>query len=331
MIRDSERRVTVGISGGPDSVALFHVLLFLRETLGISLVAAYINHGLRPEEAEIEEHFVRSLSEMAQVAYQTIEVDVREFARQEKISLEHAARDLRYKALREIGRTHGAPLIAVAHTADDQAEEILLRLLRGSGRKGLSGMRGRADDIIRPMLSIDKESVLRYLEDKNISYCIDSSNTDMRFVRNRVRHSLIPFLERTFDRGIRRALRKTADSLAEDEDLLEDLTREAARRVLASADDERTLEYPVMLLDRPKFRELPAALQRRVVELLLWQLHCPASYSHIMKIVQAADTGKTGSEIHLSRGLRAGVQRERLEFLYPQGQSSWRGRLYPKR
>jgi len=330
LIKEDEKVVLVAVSGGPDSVALLHVLLPLQIEKGILLVAAYINHGLRPVESEHEEHFVRSMCNELGISFESVQVDVREHAKQKKISLEHAARDLRYGALREIAAKHGASLIAVAHTSDDQAEEILIRLLRGSGMKGVSGMRNRSNDIIRPLLSLSKESLLHYLDDKNISFCIDSSNTDMRFVRNRVRHFLIPFLENTFDQGIRRALCKTADSLAQDEQLLEDLTGKALRDILVSQNSVELISESKIVLDRRKIIELPYALQRRVVESFLWQLNCKASYTHIMKIVEAAQTGKTGTEIHLSRGLRVGVQREFLEFLYPEGKSSWRGRLYKK-
>jgi tRNA(Ile)-lysidine synthase len=331
LINDDEHTIVVAVSGGPDSVALLHVLLPLRTEMGVSLVAAYINHGLRPAEAEQEESFVRSMCEDLGVSYDIARVNVREDAHRKKISLEHAARELRYQALREIAKKREASLIAVAHTADDQAEEILIRLLRGSGRKGVSGMQARSRDIIRPLLSVGKDALLRYLGEKNIPYCLDSSNNDMRFMRNRVRHKLIPFLEENFDRGIRASLCKTADSLAEDEQLLEELTAGALREVLVASDFEGGPPGPGILLDREKFARLSGALKRRTVEQLLWRLHCPASYSHIMRIIDAAATGKTGSEIHLSRGLRVGVQRNRLEFLYPRGQTSWRGRLYAKR
>lgn len=331
LLNDDEHVVVVAVSGGPDSVALLHLMLPLRSEMGLSLAAAYINHGLRPAEAEQEESLVRSMCERLGVSFDTASVDVRAHARQEKMSLEHAARELRYKTLRQIAIHRNASLIAVAHTADDQAEEILLRLLRGSGRKGLSGMWNRSSGIIRPLLSVGKDTLLRYLNEKHIPYCLDSSNDDMRFARNRVRHKLIPFLEENFDRGIRSSLRKTADSLADDEKLLEELTAKALGEVLVTPAFEKEREGGRIVLDRARFAALPVALRRRTIEQLLWQLHCPASYSHIMRIVEAAETCTTGSEIHLSRGLRVGVQREWLEFLYPRGQSSWRGRLYEKR
>ena len=328
LIKEGEHVILVAVSGGPDSVALLHVLLPLQVEKGISLVAAYINHGLRPVESVHEECFVRSMCKELCISFESVQVDVQEHSKQKKISLEHAARDLRYEALRTIDVKHKASLIAIAHTADDQAEEILIRLLRGSGMKGLSGMRNRSNDIIRPLLSLDKDSLLHYLDDKKISFCIDSSNTDMRFVRNRVRHSLIPFLEKSFEPGIRRALCKTADSLAEDEKLLDNLTDKSLNQVIMSSGHNGEQVNQGIMVDRKKFAELPVSLQRRTIEKILWQLQCRAKYHHIVKILEAAGYGKTGTEIHLSHGLRVGVQREYLEFLYPQGQSSWRGKLY---
>lgn len=330
LIRNDEHIILVAVSGGPDSVALLHILFPLQRKKGLTLVAAYINHGLRPAESEQEESFVRSLCRDLCVPFENVQVDVRGYAGQKRISLEHAARDLRYKALREIAVRHKASLIAVAHTADDQAEEILIRLLRGSGMKGLSGMRNRSGDIIRPLLSLDKETLLHYLDDNKISFCIDSSNTDMRFVRNRVRHSLIPFLEKSFEPGIRRALCKTANSLAEDEKLLDYLTEKSLNQVLISTGHSCELVEQAVRIDRNKFTELPVALQRRTIEKLLWQLQCRAKYHHIVKIIEAAGHGRTGTEIHLTQGLRVGVQREYLEFLYPMGHSSWRGKLYDR-
>jgi len=330
LIKEDENVVLVAVSGGPDSVALLHVLLPLQIEKGILLVAAYINHGLRPVESEREEHFMRSMCNELGISFESVQVDVREHAKQKKISLEHAARDLRYEALREIAAKHEASLIAVAHTSDDQAEEILIRLLRGSGMKGVSGMRSRSNNIIRPLLFSSKDTLLRYLDDKNISFCIDSSNTDMSFVRNRVRHSLIPFLEKSFESGVRQALCKTAESLAEDEKLLDILTEKSLNQVVISSDHNGEQFEQGVVIDRKKFLELPVALQRRTIEKLLWQLRCRAKYDHIIKIIEMAGYGKTGTEIHLSQGLRVGVQREYLEFIFPQGQVSWRGKLYDR-
>ena len=248
--------LVVGVSGGPDSVALFHVLARLRADLGISLVAVYVDHGLRPLAAEAEAGYVRSLAGRLGAGCEIVRVPVPEYARANKLSLEHAARELRYEALRRVAAACGAGAIAVAHTADDQAEEILIRLLRGGGRMALSGMRTRRDDLVRPFLHIEKTRILAYLRDRKIRSCDDAMNTDMRYLRNRVRHQLLPYLEEHFEKGVRQALRKTADCLAEDESLLAELTDQALREVVAAETTAGAKSGPARI-------ELPAPARPR--------------------------------------------------------------------
>lgn len=323
-----ESTLILGVSGGPDSVGLLHVMAALRRELGIDPVAVYVDHGLRPGEVEGEHRLVAEMAGNLGLRFIPVSVDVRSHARQEKISQEHAARDLRYDALRQIAAGYDSAPVAVAHTADDQAEEILIRLFRGGGRKALSGMRSRNNDIIRPFLFIWKKDISLYLQEKKISSCQDSSNTDMRFLRNRIRHRLLPYLERNFDRGIRRALCKTADTLAEDEILLDELSKRCLAEVVVDGMSRSEDVAQRLVLDRRKLVEAPAALQRRVVEKLLWQIGGKASYTHIVRIIAAAKSGRAGSEYHLSRGLRLGVQKQYLELQFPRGIGSWRGRLY---
>ena len=321
--------VVIGVSGGPDSVALLHVLARLRAELAISLVAVYVDHGLRPRESEAEAGYVRYLAQQLGIGCEVVPVSARGHARDSKLSLEHAARELRYKALRGVAAACGAGAIVVAHTADDQAEEILIRLLRGGGRMALSGMRTRSNDLVRPFLRVEKSPILDYLRDREIQYCNDAMNADMRFLRNRVRHQLLPYLEEHFDPGVRQALRKTADCLAEDESLLAELTDQAMGEVVAPSSPVPEATLSRIVLQRAILVSKPKALQRRIIEKLLWQVGGSASYLHILKIIAAASSGKTGSELHLGGGLRVGVQREYLEFLFPRGRGPWRGRLYP--
>ena len=321
--------LVVAVSGGSDSVALLHVLARLREQLGVSLHAVYVDHGLRPQESPTEIDLVQSLAGKLGLGCEIVRVQVRDHARNRGLSLEHAARELRYSALRDAAAVCGARTIAVAHTADDQAEEVLIRLLRGGGIMALSGMRTRSGDLIRPFLAIGKQDILAYLSDRNLPFSSDSSNTDMRFLRNRVRHQLLPYLEEHFDRGVRSALRKSADCLAEDEALLAELTEQALAEVVLAPEGAEEPASTRVRLQRAVLVDQPKALQRRVIEKLLWQVGGRASHVQIIRIMEAARSGTAGSELHLGRGLRVGVQREYLEFLFPVGQRAWRGRLYP--
>ncbi|MCI5115150.1 MAG: tRNA lysidine(34) synthetase TilS [Candidatus Electrothrix sp. AW1] len=325
-------KVVVAVSGGPDSMALLHLLADAckRGKFALELTAVWVDHGLRPQETPAEEQTVRAATEQLGIPCITHRVDAASWSKEQKISLEHAARDLRYAALRNTAREVGAACIAVAHTADDQAEEILLRVLRGSGRQGVAGMQMRTRDLIRPLLNIDKSELLAWLTEQQIPFCLDSSNQDLRFLRNRVRHQLLPFLQEHFEQGIKKSLRKTADSLAVDEDLLAQFTAEAEQNTVkevSSAEANSTGTGTLQLVRHP-FCKLHPALQRRVVERLLWKIGGKAGYDHILLVIQAADSGRTNSELHLGQGLRVGVFRDRLEFSYPAGKKAWQGRLF---
>ena len=321
-------RVIIAVSGGPDSMALLHLLAEVQKRFELELTAVWVDHGLRPEETPKEGKTVLAAAEKLRLPCIRHQVDTAAYADQQGTSLEHAARDLRYAALRETARAREAEYIAVAHTADDQAEEILLRLLRGSGREGISGMRMRSRDLIRPLLNTEKKVLLAWLQEQAIPFCLDSSNEDMRFLRNRIRHQLLPFLEEHFAQGIRKSLRKSAENLAEDEDMLAALTADAADKTIRQVPPDEAGALPKTELLRAPFLALHPALQRRVVERLLWKTGGRAKYDHILLIIKAAKSGRTNSELHLGCGMRAGVFRDRLEFSYPMGKKAWRGRLF---
>ncbi|MCW5204286.1 tRNA lysidine(34) synthetase TilS, partial [Desulfobulbus sp. US4] len=291
--------IIIAVSGGSDSMALLYLLADARKRLELDLTAVWVDHCLRPEETPIEERTVLAAAKRLEVVCVRHRVDAASSASEQGISLEHAARDLRYAALRATAREVGAEYIAVAHTADDQAEEILLRLLRGSGREGVSGMRMQSRDLIRPLLNIDKKDLLAWLTEQEIVSCFDSSNDDMRFLRNRVRHQLLPFLEEHFEQGIKKSLRKTADSLAVDEDLLAALTAEAEQKTInvLSPPEEASepQESPKIQLLRAPFCALHPALQRRVVERLFWRIGGRAGYDHILLVIKAAESGRTNT------------------------------------
>lgn len=321
--------VVLGVSGGPDSMALLHIMAALKSDLQLRLVAVYVDHGLRPEETPVERALVIKTTQELGITAEHIAVDTAGRVKSQKCSIEHSARDLRYQAFAEIASKFGADRIAVAHTADDQVEELLIRLLRGSSRKALSGMRQQRGNIIRPLLTVTKNDLLAYLEEKKIAYCIDSTNEDPSFLRNRIRGQLLPLLEEEYDPGIRRALLKTADNLCQDEDLLEQLVKSHFDNLVTKRqeDDRGTCALDVK---KSEFLNLHPALQRRFLDHVLWQLGSAARYEHILSILRAAASGRTGSELHLSRGLRVGVGRTTLRFLYPEGRRSWRGRLHPR-
>lgn len=196
--------VVVGLSGGADSVSLLYILKELEKLLDIKLYAVHVNHQLRGEESDRDEEFCRQTAKGAGIEFYSVHVDVRNKVRETGMSEEEAARILRYDAfedvinkyLRKGGTAHKdhSIKIAVAHHADDQAETILFNMLRGSGLKGLGGMRPARGSIIRPLLEVSRKELMGYLEKRDLEFVTDSTNLENDHTRNRIRNIIMPLL-----------------------------------------------------------------------------------------------------------------------------------------
>ena len=221
MLRGGETVLTA-VSGGADSVALLDVFVELAPELGISVHVVHVNHGLRPE-ADAEEAFVARLAADCRLPCHVEHVSVRRGPPWE--GLEAEARRARYAAFRLAASLLGAQRVATAHTADDQAETVLMRLLEGAGPRGLAGIAPVRGLLIRPLLDVHRPDVEAHLRARGIGWLEDPSNRDPRFLRNRIRHEVLPFLERTVDPGIAAGLARSAALVRR---LVDDLERAAA-------------------------------------------------------------------------------------------------------
>ncbi|HEY2393700.1 MAG TPA: tRNA lysidine(34) synthetase TilS, partial [Candidatus Angelobacter sp.] len=213
-------RVAIACSGGADSVALQRILLGLREELGIVLSVAHFHHQIRGAEADADQQFVQDMAATHQLAFHLGSGDVPAYAGTQKISLETAARDLRHKWFASLVQEHKADLIATAHTQDDQAETVLMRILRGTGARGMAGIAPAQKDkhLVRPLLTTSRQEVEAYLKTVGQPWREDSSNQDIIYTRNRIRHTLLPLLERDFNPAIRQTLADLAELARGEED-----------------------------------------------------------------------------------------------------------------
>lgn len=317
-------RCVVAVSGGPDSMALLQVLAQLASGLDLFLVVAHVDHGLRPSEAAAEARLVREAAQALGLVCECGRLEVAVYAREQGLSLEHAARTLRYGFLAEVAARYRATKIGVGHTADDQAEEVLLRLVRGTGRAGLAGMARLRDGlVVRPFLDIAKEEILRYLADEGIPYCLDSSNQQRIYLRNRIRLDLLPYLREHFNPNIDNSLRETAMILRGEEELLAGLASQAYAQVVAEEGDDPG-GLTIQLAD---FFSQPLALRRRILEAACWRMGCRPTFMQIAQLLLLAATGAEGAGLHLARGLRVVKAEGRVFFRYPQGRQSLRGNL----
>jgi tRNA(Ile)-lysidine synthase len=256
--------LVVGLSGGPDSLALTDALASLAPALGLTVLAAHLDHGLREESAAEAQACAEACRNLG-VDLVVERADVRATARKRRLGLEEAGRAERLAFLRRVAKSRGAAAIALAHTRDDQAETLLLRLLRGAGPLGLGAMAERRDDLVRPLLSTSRAEVLVHLERRGLTPIQDPSNADPGHRRNRVRHELIPYLEARFNPRIREALASTAGLVREQTELL----AQQAARLLGEASSRRPDGF---WLEPEPLSAAPLPLAREAVRQALQQL-----------------------------------------------------------
>jgi tRNA(Ile)-lysidine synthase len=251
--------VVVGVSGGPDSMALLHLLRRLAPEFRLRLHVVHVHHGLH-RHADAHAAFVRRMARAWALPVSVVRVDVRGLARRQRLTLEEAARTLRYAALARIARRVGARRLAVAHTADDQVETALWRLLRGAADP-LAGMPVRRPHdglwVVRPLLGVWRDEVLAYLRAEGVPWRRDPTNRSRAALRNRIRQDLLPVLE-GYNPGVRAVLWRLAQQAADDAQVLDALAAGAARTAVRRRRGR-------VAIDPEALRALPVALQRRVV------------------------------------------------------------------
>ena len=251
-------RVIVGVSGGPDSITLLDLLCRLRKDRGVELRVAHLNHRLRGPESDGDAEFVAAFASQCGLPYHGGSEDVAELSRRKGYSLEEAARIARIEFLEAVRQQTGSNRIALGHTRSDQAETFLLRLLRGSGRRGLGAIRPLRDDVwVRPLLGVTRSQVGAYAAYRSLEVRQDSSNRDPRFVRNRIRLDLLPHLAGTYNPAIERILTQTAEVLQSEEELLDDLTRKAVQKAVCHSGKWK------IVLDAPRVFGYHISIQRR--------------------------------------------------------------------
>ncbi len=254
----------VAVSGGPDSIALLSVLASLASSKRLTLSALHLNYGLRGEESDEDERFVSRLCAELEVPLICERVDLHGTVAAGKAgSLQARARDIRYASLQRTAAALGASKIALGHTADDQAETLLMWMLRGSGAAGLAGIKPLRDSVyVRPLLDVSRAEILSYLQAKGLSYRMDSSNAKPIYLRNRIRHELLPLLKR-FNPAVVSALTRQADILRDEDACLDRWAAEWIGRHVKTAEG-RSFAVP-----REALLELPIALQRRVLRRMM--------------------------------------------------------------
>ena len=304
--------ILLGVSGGPDSVALLRGMFELKNEMGIELAIAHLNHCARGEESDRDAQFVEKLGK---------ELDVRTFIEKKDVaahqvttgrSFQETARNLRQEFFQRTMCQVGADKVALGHTADDQAETVIMNLLRGSGLKGMGGMSPVRHPYIRPMFYCSRSEVMEFLNDRKIDYRIDSSNEKIDYLRNRIRLELIPFLQENYNPKIAETLFESSEIVRVDNDYLKKLEDREFERVVLRFDKGETLK-----LNIENFALLPLALKRRLVRKGIQSVKGDLrkiSFFHIQEVLQLFEPTQKGKRIDLPDNVQVLCLGDRVEF-----------------
>jgi tRNA(Ile)-lysidine synthase len=293
--------VVVGLSGGPDSACLLHILCSIRELYDLRICAVHLNHMIRDEEAVRDEKYSEGLAASLDVPFYSKQIPVEEYARENRLSSEEAGRLLRYEFFNEVAQRTGSNRIALAHNMNDQAETMLMHFIRGSGISGISGIKPvREDRYIRPIIACSREEIEEYCRANNINPVIDSTNKQSIYTRNRVRLEMIPYIKENFNPNIIESLYKVSDILRDEDDYINSRAFIELERI-KSGDS----------VDAGSFNLLHIALKRRIIRVLIEEAKGNLDgieSKHISECIEFVEKGHTGKTINLPDDIECIIQ-----------------------
>ena len=299
-------RVVIGVSGGADSVCLLFVLLEYAHRIPLSVAVAHVNHGIREEAAE-DARYVKELCRVRDIPYYLTETDVRKIAQEQRCSEEEAGRMARYEAFFQTALAFRADKIAVAHNSNDRSETMLFHLFRGSGIKGLGSIQPVRDNIVRPLLCLERREIEEYLKERDVSYCHDITNEQDDYTRNRIRHHILPYVEKELVAGCVGHMSQAADLLLQVEDYLERQTRKAMENCVENGDH-------CIILKADIFRQQHIVIQERILlnaVKSLTPLGRDITAVHVKALLNLFE-GASGRSIALPFGIVARKEYERV-------------------
>jgi tRNA(Ile)-lysidine synthase len=281
-------KIVLGVSGGPDSTCLLHIFHILQKKYNLDLLIAHINYGLRGADSDRDEKFVKKLAQKYKLPLEILNAKIGE-----KNKSEEKLRDIRYEFFEKVCVEKKFDLVAVAHNSDDQAETVLMRLIRGTGLSGLSAIKPKNGKIIRPLLEISREEIIAYLKENKLSYRIDKTNRESVYLRNKIRNKLIPYLEKNYNPNLKQTLSKSAQTFLEDYAIIEEVAEKAWL-------ENKTLSVKKILA-------LPVAIQKRILQKALAQKRPGSTHQnfiHSEEILRSLKSTKNKNQVVFGAGLK---------------------------
>ncbi|WP_427339292.1 tRNA lysidine(34) synthetase TilS [Caloranaerobacter sp. DY30410] len=296
--------ILVGVSGGPDSMALLYVLREAKEKIDFKLYVAHVNHGVRGKEADEDEEFVRKVSDELGIPFYSIKVDMSKYAKENKLSEEEAGREIRYNFFRQVLSQLGNGKIAVAHNKNDQAETLVMRFIRGTGLDGLKGMDYKNGDIIRPLLDVSRDEIEKYIKENNIEVRIDKTNFKPIYSRNKIRLELIPFIKENFNKNFIDTIYRTSRLMAIDSDFLKKYALEKYEQMIHKETKNK------IIINTEKFSKQHDSIKSRILRIAIEKLlgHIKGiEEKHIYDAINLVFNNNTGKRINLPKNIQISI------------------------
>ncbi len=309
---DKGDRILAAVSGGADSVCMLHALNTIKKSVGFEIYCAHLNHCLRGDAADNDEKFVIELCTKLDIPIFTKSVDVLALANEKKLTTEEAGRLARYEFFKELSQKHRLNKTATAHNKDDNAETVLMRIIRGTGTDGLKGIAYVRDDgIIRPLLDIPRADIEAYCQGNNLSFCTDATNADNDYTRNKIRNELLPYIEKNFNPNIKESLCRLSDNAAEDADFLNDYAKRLYMRLCNPLPGDGPVALHIESLNM-----VDKGIASRVLKIAADEVKSGSRLEkkHIDGLFDLM-TKQTGASIDLPNGIEVSVQYGWLSFV----------------
>lgn len=312
LIEDGDK-IVLGVSGGPDSLAMLTILNEIRneKLIDFTIFVAHINHMIR-DEANEEEEFVRKICEKNKIEFYSKRLDIHEFANNNKIGTEEAGRKVRYEFFNEVLKNTDSNKIAVAHNKKDRAETMILNLLRGSGINGLKGIEPKKNNIIRPIIEIDRAEIESYCEKNNLTPCIDKSNFENIYNRNKVRNIVIPYIEKEFNPNIVETLIRLSDLATEEDEFINNIALKTYENVLL---EEKNQE---VIFDLKLFNKQEILIRKKLILLAINKVRGNVQgieKIHIEDIVKLCENNIGNKFLTPNKNIKILIKKQKIFFL----------------
>jgi len=307
-------RVLVGLSGGKDSVTLLYILNALKKDYEIELYVAHLDHKIRGEDSRKDREFCEALTKRLGLVIESGEADVSDLTKEKGLSLEEAARIERYNFFKYVAQKNSIKKIAVGHTRDDQVETVLMRMIRGSGMMGLSGISPVREifglTVVRPLIEVSRSEIEEFVKSNKLEFRHDATNDEIIFTRNKIRHELLPYLEENFNPNIKEILSNMADNLRSENDFIEKFSIRKFRSISTRKDGE-------IILDLKGLKRQHVAIQKRILRTAIRELKGNLrrlTYQHWKELEDLIDYMPAGSKLDLPSGIDVVKKRDCIIF-----------------